>query len=60
MMDRVLWEKTGHWDNYKDAMFTTSSENREYCIKPMNCRSRIFTTGAEVLSRSAAAYGRVW
>ena len=37
MMDRVLWEKTGHWDNYKDAMFTTSSENREYCIKPMNC-----------------------
>ncbi|MXP66216.1 threonine--tRNA ligase [Pantoea sp. Nvir] len=37
MMDRVLWEKTGHWENYKEAMFTTSSENREYCIKPMNC-----------------------
>ena len=41
MMDRVLWEKTGHWDNYKDAMFTTSSENREYCIKPMNCPGHI-------------------
>lgn len=41
MMDRVLWEKTGHWDNYKDLMFTTSSENREYCIKPMNCPGHI-------------------
>ncbi len=40
-MDRVLWEKTGHWDNYKDAMFTTSSENREYCIKPMNCPGHV-------------------
>lgn len=33
--------KTGHWDNYKDAMFTTSSENREYCIKPMNCPGHV-------------------
>lgn len=41
MMDRVLWEKTGHWQNYKDLMFTTSSENREYCIKPMNCPGHI-------------------
>jgi threonyl-tRNA synthetase len=41
MMDRVLWEKTGHWDNYKEAMFTTSSENREYCIKPMNCPGHV-------------------
>ncbi|EJD6378144.1 MULTISPECIES: threonine--tRNA ligase [Providencia] len=41
MMDRVLWEKTGHWDNYKDAMFTTSSENREYCVKPMNCPGHV-------------------
>ncbi len=41
MMDRVLWENTGHWENYKDAMFTTSSENREYCIKPMNCPGHI-------------------
>ncbi|MDR2224624.1 MAG: threonine--tRNA ligase, partial [Providencia sp.] len=41
MMDRVLWEKTGHWENYKDAMFTTSSENREYCVKPMNCPGHV-------------------
>lgn len=41
MMDRVLWEKTGHWENYKDLMFTTSSENREYCIKPMNCPGHV-------------------
>lgn len=41
MMDRVLWEKTGHWDNYAEHMFTTSSENREYCIKPMNCPGHV-------------------
>lgn len=41
MMDRVLWEKTGHWANYQDLMFTTSSENREYCIKPMNCPGHV-------------------
>jgi threonyl-tRNA synthetase len=41
MMDRILWEKTGHWDHYKDSMFTVSSENREYCIKPMNCPGHI-------------------
>ncbi|QAV24424.1 threonine--tRNA ligase [Proteus hauseri] len=41
MMDRVLWEKTGHWENYKEHMFTTSSENREYCIKPMNCPGHV-------------------
>lgn len=41
MMDRILWEKTGHWENYKENMFTTSSENREYCIKPMNCPGHV-------------------
>ncbi|MFZ7305281.1 threonine--tRNA ligase [Avibacterium avium] len=41
MMDRVLWEKTGHWQNYGDLMFTTSSENREYAIKPMNCPGHV-------------------
>ncbi|WP_348666253.1 threonine--tRNA ligase [Arsenophonus symbiont of Ornithomya chloropus] len=41
MMDRILWEKTGHWENYKENMFVTSSENREYCIKPMNCPEHI-------------------
>lgn len=41
MMDRVLWERTGHWQNYGDLMFTTSSENREYAIKPMNCPGHV-------------------
>ncbi|MFC0309803.1 threonine--tRNA ligase [Gallibacterium trehalosifermentans] len=41
MMDRVLWERTGHWQNYSDLMFTTSSENREYAIKPMNCPGHV-------------------
>ena len=36
-VDRTLWEKSGHWDKFKDDMFTTTSENREYAIKPMNC-----------------------
>jgi threonyl-tRNA synthetase len=37
ILDRSLWEKTGHWDNFRDNMFTTESENRHYAIKPMNC-----------------------
>lgn len=37
IVDRSLWEKSGHWDNYADNMFTTSSESRDYAIKPMNC-----------------------
>ena len=41
MMDRVLCEKTGHWQNYGDLMFTTQSENREYAIKPMNCPGHV-------------------
>ncbi|MCH1926440.1 threonine--tRNA ligase [Shewanella sp. C32] len=41
MMDRVLWERSGHWDKYADAMFTTQSENREYAIKPMNCPGHV-------------------
>ncbi|MFP3019454.1 MAG: threonine--tRNA ligase [Arsenophonus sp.] len=41
MMDRIFWEKTGHWENYKENMFITSSENRKYCIKPMNCPGHI-------------------
>jgi threonyl-tRNA synthetase len=40
-MDRVLWERSGHWDKYAEAMFTTSSENREYAIKPMNCPGHV-------------------
>ncbi len=40
-VDRSLWEKSGHWDKFKDDMFTTNSENREYAIKPMNCPCHI-------------------
>ena len=36
-VDKTLWEKSGHWDKFKEDMFTTESENREYAIKPMNC-----------------------
>jgi len=41
MMDRSLWEKSGHWDKYSSAMFTTESEKREYAIKPMNCPGHV-------------------
>ena len=41
ILDRSLWEKSGHWDNYKENMFTTSSENRDYAIKPMNCPGHV-------------------
>ncbi|MBK6974600.1 MAG: threonine--tRNA ligase [Sterolibacteriaceae bacterium] len=47
MMDRVLWEKSGHWENYREHMFTTESEKRDYAVKPMNCPGhvQIFNTG---------------
>tara|TARA_B100001057_G_scaffold76620_1_gene71337 strand:+ start:1202 stop:3133 length:1932 start_codon:yes stop_codon:yes gene_type:complete len=41
IVDRSLWEQSGHWDKFKDDMFTTSSENREYAVKPMNCPCHI-------------------
>ena len=41
LIDRTLWEKSGHWDKFGDAMFTTSSENRDYAVKPMNCPAHI-------------------
>jgi threonyl-tRNA synthetase len=41
MMDRSLWERSGHWDKFKENMFTTESENREYAIKPMNCPGHV-------------------
>lgn len=37
IVDRVLWEKSGHWDNFSDEMFITETENRHYAVKPMNC-----------------------
>jgi threonyl-tRNA synthetase len=41
ILDRSLWERTGHWENYREHMFTTSSENRDYAVKPMNCPGHI-------------------
>ena len=41
MVDRSLWEKSGHWDKFGDMMFTTHSENRDYAVKPMNCPCHI-------------------
>ena len=41
ILDKTLWEKTGHWDKYRDNMFTTESEKREYALKPMNCPGHI-------------------
>ncbi len=41
LLDKTLWEKTGHWDKYRDNMFTTESEKRDYALKPMNCPGHI-------------------
>jgi threonyl-tRNA synthetase len=41
VVDRVLWERSGHWGNYAENMFTTSSESRDYAVKPMNCPCHI-------------------
>jgi len=41
LMDRVLWEKSGHWENYRELMFTTESEKREYAVKPMSCPGHV-------------------
>ena len=41
VLDKTLWEKSGHWQNYRDNMFTTKSENRDYAVKPMNCPGHI-------------------
>jgi len=41
ILDRTLWEKTGHWENYRENMFVTESENRNYALKPMNCPGHV-------------------
>ncbi len=41
LLDRSLWEKTGHWQNYRENMFTTESEKRDYALKPMNCPGHV-------------------
>src|SRR3989440_8759910 len=59
ILDRTIWEKTGHWENFKDNMFTTSSENREYAIKPMNCPGHIliFNKGVRSYRELPLRYG---
>jgi threonyl-tRNA synthetase len=41
ILDQTLWQKTGHWENYRENMFTTGSENRDYALKPMNCPGHV-------------------
>ena len=41
MLDRTLWERSGHWENYREHMFTTESEKRDYAVKPMNCPGHV-------------------
>ena len=41
ILDRSLWQRSGHWENYKDNMFTTESEKRDFAVKPMNCPGHI-------------------
>ncbi|MFO1396997.1 MAG: threonine--tRNA ligase [Burkholderiales bacterium] len=50
ILDRSLWEKSGHWQNYKDNMFTTESEKRDYAIKPMNCPGHILIFNSDLRS----------
>ena len=59
ILDRSLWEKSGHWENYKDNMFTTESEKHDYAIKPMNCPGhiQIFNTGLRSYRDLPLRYG---
>ena len=59
ILDRALWEKSGHWENYKDNMFTTESENRAYALKPMNCPGhvQIYNAGLHSYRELPLRYG---
>ncbi len=59
ILDRSLWERSGHWENYKENMFTTASENRDYAIKPMNCPGhvQIFNKGLRSYRDLPLRYG---
>ncbi|MRD55568.1 threonine--tRNA ligase [Betaproteobacteria bacterium LSUCC0115] len=59
ILDRSLWEKSGHWEHYKDNMFTTASENREYAVKPMNCPGhvQVFNSGLRSYRDLPLRYG---
>jgi threonyl-tRNA synthetase len=59
ILDRTLWEKSGHWEHYKANMFTTESESRDYAVKPMNCPGhiQIFNTGLRSYKELPLRYG---
>ena len=59
ILDRSLWEKTGHWENYRENMFTTESEKRDYALKPMNCPGHvlIFNSGLRSYRDLPLRYG---
>jgi threonyl-tRNA synthetase len=59
ILDRSLWERSGHWQNYKDSMFSTESEKRDFAIKPMNCPGhiQIFNTGLRSYRDLPLRYG---
>jgi threonyl-tRNA synthetase len=50
ILDRSLWEKTGHWQNYRENMFTTESEKRDYALKPMNCPGHVLIFKSQLRS----------
>jgi threonyl-tRNA synthetase len=59
ILDKALWEKTGHWDKYRENMFTTESEKRDYALKPMNCPGHIliFKQGIKSYCELPLRYG---
>jgi len=59
ILDRSLWERTGHWENYRENMFVTESENRIYAVKPMNCPGhvQIFRAGLRSYRELPLRYG---
>ncbi len=59
ILDQSLWQRTGHWENFRDNMFTTSSENRDYALKPMNCPGHIliFNKGVRSYRELPLRYG---
>ncbi len=59
ILDRSLWEKSGHWENYRENMFTTESEKRTYAVKPMNCPGhvQVFNSGLRSYRELPLRYG---
>ena len=60
VMDRGLWETSGHWQNYREHVPTETEDDRVCALKPMNCWLVLCLRSSEELSRPSAAHGRVW